>query len=250
MVMNFFKKIRIQLVQFLIELNEQFFFTQKQKSVYRNLFSGKMNCVIDVGANKGQSIDIFTSVNPECKIYALEPNPELYKYLRKKYAKQQNIKIFNKGVSNISGQKIFYENIFNGSSTLEELNNESKYLEKKASIFGVPKEEIHIDIYHIQVETLYEFIKTHKIKDVDLIKIDTEGHEYHCLVGLFSNENNVNINYIQIEYHDHDMFKNRIPYPSIVELLNQNHFVEYARIKHGFGQFYDIIFKNNYIIRK
>ncbi|HMQ08945.1 MAG TPA: FkbM family methyltransferase [Saprospiraceae bacterium] len=248
--MNFIKKIRIQLVQFLIELNERVFFVQKQKRVYRKLFAGKMNCVIDVGANKGQSIDIFTSVNPECKIYAMEPNPELYQFLRKKYAKQQNIKIFNKGISNISGQKIFYENIFNGSSTLEELNNDSKYLEKKASIFGVPKEEIHFDIYPVQVETLSEFIKSHKIKDIDLIKIDTEGHEYHCLGGLFNNENNVNINYIQIEYHDHDMYINRVPFTSIVELLYQNHFVEYARIKHGFGEFYDIIFKNNYNTRK
>jgi hypothetical protein len=47
------------------------------------------------------------------------------------------IKIHNLGVSNINGELTFHENILDETSTFEELNFASKYLEKKAKILGV-----------------------------------------------------------------------------------------------------------------
>ena len=71
--------IRIKLIQLLIEINEKIFFYPKLKSFYKNA-SININSpvILDVGANKGQSIDFFKSIYPDCLIYAFEPNPRLF----------------------------------------------------------------------------------------------------------------------------------------------------------------------------
>ena len=52
-------KLRTKLIQKLVHLNEAIFFYPKLKFFYtKNLLNDKI-CVLDVGANKGQSIDFF-----------------------------------------------------------------------------------------------------------------------------------------------------------------------------------------------
>ena len=81
--------------------------------------------------------------------------------------------------------KIFYENVLHESSTFEELNMESKYLKVKSSILGVKPKNIVKDSYPVEVTTLSHFIKSKGLKSIDILKIDTEGHEFECLEGLF-----------------------------------------------------------------
>ena len=54
-----------------------------QKKFYRKILS-KCPTIIDVGANKGQSIDFFKKIFPNIKIYAFEPS-FLSKFLKIKY---------------------------------------------------------------------------------------------------------------------------------------------------------------------
>ncbi len=66
------------------------------------------------------------------QIYAFEPNPNLFLYLKTKYKNKNNIMIYSLGVSNNSGQLELNETITDETSTFEELNYESKYLQKKS----------------------------------------------------------------------------------------------------------------------
>jgi FkbM family methyltransferase len=245
MIKDILSEVRISLIKLLIDLNERIFFERKLKKFYKKIFGNLLYTVIDVGANKGQSIDFFLSINPGCLIYAIEPNPKLYSKLKEKYMDKENVKLFNVGISDFIGEKEFHENIFDYTSSFEELNLNSSYLKKKAKVLGADPENIIAKSYMVNVVTLFDFLGSNLIEKIDILKVDTEGHEYYCLSGLFSKKNSMEIKYIQIESHNDDMYKNNVSFVTINDILNQNQFYETHRINHGFGDFDEVVFKNS-----
>ncbi len=237
--------IRTQIIQKLVHINEAIFFYPKLKRFYaENLKKENIN-IIDVGANKGQSIDFFLKINPNAAFDSFEPNKKLFVYLQNKYQTKENIKLHNFGASNIKGELVFHENILDETSTFEELNLDSKYLEKKAKVLGVTKENIIVDNYKVEVIRLIDFLKENPNKEFDVLKIDVEGHELQCLQGLFVNSNEVlPIRFIQLESHNDDMYLINNQHQDIESILNKNGFEKAAEIKHGFGDFAEIIYEN------
>ena len=243
--MNF----RTKIIQRLVHINEGIFFYPKLKKFYiENLKDNKNLNILDIGANKGQSIDFFRAIYPSVKINAFEPNKKLFELLKKKYNLNKNIKIHNLGVSNVAGSLEFHENILDETSTFETLNYDSKYLAKKAKVLGVKVEDIIVDNYSVAVIRLADFLNENGNASYDVLKIDVEGHELACLQGLFMNENmSLPIRFIQLESHNDDMYLNNTKHVEIEKLLNANGFFKTAEIKHGFGDFAEIIYLNKNI---
>ncbi len=237
-------KLRTKIIQSLIHINEAIFFYPKLKKFYKDNLKNVSVSILDVGANKGQSIDFFLGINPNAKITAFEPNKKLFQLLEEKYKNNGNIILNNLGVSNTNGELEFNENILDETSTFESLNLDSKYLEKKAKVLGVTKESIIVDKYKVAVITLSEFLKSNESSSFDVLKIDVEGHELPVLEGLFSNGNQFKIRLIQLESHNDDMYLSNSKHKDIDQLLNKNGYFEIAKIKHGFGDFAEIIYEN------
>lgn len=236
---------RTQIIQKLLHFNERIFFYPKLNKFYKEkLNKGQIN-ILDVGANKGQSIDFFLKINPCNEIDAFEPNKKLFVYLQYKYKGLNNVRLHNLGVSDIKGEMIFNENILDETSTFEELNLTSNYLEKKAKVLGVKKENIIVEKYKVDVIRLSDFLLGNTHKKYDVLKIDVEGHEFQCLKGLFSNDlKMLPVRLIQLESHNDDMYLSNNQHKDIEELLNKNSFEKVAEIKHGFGDFVELIFEN------
>lgn len=236
-------KLQVWLVGEFIRLNEKYIFNRRLLKFYENNLEKKINLVLDVGANSGQSIDLFFELNPDCKIIAFEPNPRLAQNLKQKFLNNSNVQSFQLGISDSNGPKTFYENIFDATSTLEELEMNSKYLKKKSRILGVKPENIIVNSYPVEVTTLSSFINSHCTESIDILKIDTEGHEYACLVGLFANKLKQHIEFIQLEIHYDDMYINGKSLNELTELLSKNGYQLEGKIKHGFGEFEDVVFR-------
>ena len=128
--------IRTQIVQKLVHVNEAIFFYPKLKRFYIENLKKESISILDVGANKGQSIDFFLKVNPNTEFDAFEPNKKLFVYLQNKYKAFDKIRLHNFGVSNIKGELVFHENILDETSTFEELNLDSKIFRKESQSFG------------------------------------------------------------------------------------------------------------------
>ena len=71
-----------KIIRFLIELNENLFFTQKLEQRTIKLHKeNHFNIVFDIGTNKGQTIKQFKKINPKIFIYGFEPNKKHYNNL-------------------------------------------------------------------------------------------------------------------------------------------------------------------------
>ncbi len=237
--MNF---IRIFFVRNIINILENIFYEKKLLKLYKELFvDGSLKEFFDVGVNRGQSIKLIKKINNKVNIIGFEPNPKLFSYLKKKYSKNRNIKLYNLGCSDSEGKRLFYENILDESSGFEKINYDSNWVKKKSMILGVSPKKLVAEKYYVKVIAISEFYKSKKT--IDLVKIDVEGHEYMVLKGLF--KNSMDIRFIQIEIHKDNMYKNKVHYNKIIRILKKNGFSEYREIRHSFGKFYDIIFKKN-----
>ena len=239
--MSILQKVRVFFIRTLISRFE-LLFEKKTSRFYKKIFNKEPLLVIDVGANLGQTIKFFHKMNQMTYLFSFEPNPKLFKTLENKFQSNKNVCLINKGVSNKIGTMKFYENVLHESSTFEELNMKSEYLRYKSTILGVKPKNIVKDIYLVKVITLKHFIHCKKIKKIDVLKIDTEGHEFESLEGLFQSTTPPNIRVIQFEMHFNDMYQKNIKYEDIKDLLNLNGYYEIKRIRHGFGNFYDYFF--------
>lgn len=236
------KYFRVYIIRKLLGLIENIFYEKKIIKFYKKIFfQNSLNYVIDVGVNRGQSIDLFQKINKNVKIYGFEPNPSLFDKLILKYSNNTKITIYNLGCSEDNGKKLFYENILDESSGFEEINYKSEWVKKKSKILGINSKNLIAKKYYVNVIALSEYLKPKQT--IDLIKIDVEGHEYMVLKGLFKKY--IDIRFIQFEVHNDNMYKNSIDYIKIVELLNDNGFFELKTIKHSFGDINDVIFQKN-----
>lgn len=241
--------LRIKLIQSIIHLNEYLIFYPKLKAFYSRFLTqinSNNSVFVDVGANKGQSIDFFLKLNSKATIYAFEPNPSLFKFLQNKYKNYPNIHLFNLGISNQKGKLLLNETVTNETSTFEELNYDSQYLQYKANVLGVKKEELVSKSYFVEVIQLSDFIKEQNLTKIDILKIDTEGHELKCLQGLF-NHPSCEISFIQLEKHTNDMFVSNQSVNEVPQLLQENGFNSFTEIKHGFGKFVEVIYEKAHI---
>jgi FkbM family methyltransferase len=123
--------------------------------------------VFDVGASTGSFLERF--IGSKWSIYAFEPDPDLIKQSAMRYfSKHFNVKYVEKACSNISGQKLpfFTSNKSTGISSLHTFDS------------------THNLACYVETITLTDYIAENKIKQVTVLKIDTEGHDYFVLQGL------------------------------------------------------------------
>jgi FkbM family methyltransferase len=234
--------LRIKFIQFLLNINEKIFFYPRLKRYYKKAIDEKDPIILDVGANRGQSIFFFLDLFPNAKIIAFEPNYKLYEKLIQKFRHLPNVQLVNKGISNKKGKLVLKETATDETSTFEELNYESGYLKMKSRVLGVKPENLVVDSYEVDVIRLFDFIEEEQIKKIHVVKIDTEGHELKCLLGLFLGNNSV-IDIIQLEHHHDDMYVNSINYNKMITFLKEKGFFIHKKIHHGFGDFDEMLFK-------
>lgn len=149
--------------------------------------------VVDVGANTGGYSAACHECNKSAQIYALEPHPISFKEL-KKNAQGKKIFAFNYGISNESGKKTLYDrtDLSSGGTA-----HASLYQNVIEGIHGVTSAAFESDFI-----TLDNFISSAQIKKIDLLKIDTEGHELSVLKSAVKALRSGNIMAIQFEFNE------------------------------------------------
>ncbi len=145
-----------------------------EKSILKKLKSVKQDsyCLFDVGANKGDFtkmiLDFFN--NDTIEVHSFEPSKATFELLSNNIKSDKAI-LNNKGLGKEAGTFPFYTDFpGSGAASLTERN-----LDHLGVDFDYSED--------VLIDTLDDYCLANNIKDIDLLKIDVEGHELDVLEG-------------------------------------------------------------------
>ena len=213
------------------------------KFIKKNLGISSIELFLDIGAHKGESIDFFSNNLKIKKIISFEASPINFEILKKKYYNKKNLIIENKALSSKEDIKIFNQCDESSSSTFSEINESSKYLKKKMNFLNISKVENFFSKQTIKTVPLEKYLDDNNINKVDIIKIDTEGHEFEILKGLKTSIKKIDV--IIFEHHYDNMIKKNYTFFEINNFLKKNSFIKVFKIKMPFRKSFEYIYVKN-----
>jgi FkbM family methyltransferase len=195
--------------------------------------------IYDIGANIGKFTDENIKINKDCEFILLEANPKLCDDLKRKYEKNNKIKIFNYLVSDVDNQDIDFH-IYR-SNPLSTASIDWAKTGRFKDHYNDGKIEKTIKINSICLDTLIDVYG-----ESDYIKIDVEGYENVVIKGMkkylgllsfewaeelknqiidsISHLNSIGYSQYYISYNDNYTFipNNFISYDEIISSINLN----------------------------
>lgn len=235
--MIFLKKIAILFFDIIDK-----YYHQNKILNYLKVNCEKLEIFFDIGSHKGTYTDLMLNNFRLEKIVMVEPQKNIYKYLKQKYNRNKKVRIYNVAISDKKKMQTLYINKHDLTSSLTQIDKNNKYLNLKAKLFGGTINDLIQKKYMISSYKLLDIIKNNKIRQIDLLKIDTEGHELQVLKGAGSFLKK-NVKYILIEIHNSDIFLNYNA-KKIHNYLKKNKFVFKKSFKFPFTTWEDRIYQN------
>lgn len=139
--------------------------------------------IFDVGANIGKWIEGVLKINPTAIIHAFEPTATTFEKLSQ-HAFSSAIHLNNIGLGDEKKSLILYDYGDDNSHNSLYPRHDKPYQTQIT----------------VELDTLTNYCHQHDIKHIDYLKIDTEGHDYHVLVGAKSLLEQEQVDMIQFEY--------------------------------------------------
>ena len=170
------------------------------------LIGKEINFSIDIGANVGKYTKLLLA-ETNSEVIAFEPLPKAFEELKeieKNFSSRLNV--YNIGIGNKNSNLEL-----NYSTEKSELASFIEDLDKLSFIDSKNNKKIIVEVM-----TLDSFFKkyeqTYKEKEIDLLKIDTEGFELEVLNGASKTLINKKPKFIQIEFNWHQLFREQTIY--------------------------------------
>ncbi len=185
-------------------LNYEGYKTSGEAWFLNTFLKGKnIKTIVDVGAND----DPYGIEIPNAEVFALEPNLHTFLRLKRNTKKYSNIHCFSIGLSDKKGKATLYDISEKGTTlaTLQKDVLEESYGTKSTST-------------QITLSTLDDFVKDNNIKNVDLLKIDTEGNEYNVLLGAKKTLSKGKVKIVLFEFNEMNVH-NRVFFKDFYEIL-------------------------------
>jgi hypothetical protein len=98
----------------------------------------------------------------------------------------------------------------------------------------------------VKLETLENYIVNNDYRNIDFLKIDTEGYEYEILLGLKNRLKDIKL--IMFEHHYDNMIKKSYTFEDINKLLIKNNFNKIYKSRMPFRKTFEYIYKREELI--
>lgn len=182
-----------------------------QKKIIKYFSTNKIDIKLfcDIGSHKGTYTDLFIKNFKNLKVLMFEPQTKIFHFIKKKYKNKNNVKCFNIAISDKQSNRLLSINEHDLTSSFSTFNKKNNYLKIKAILFGKSLKKMINKKVIVKTSTLDKMIKIKKIFKVDLVKIDTEGHELQVLKGM--KRSLKKITHIIVEIHNDEIYQNYNP---------------------------------------
>jgi len=209
----------------------------------------EINLIFDVGAHKGESINLFLKNMKVKNIVSFEASPLNFKFLEnnKKNLEKKfpNTKIIIENLALSSDGRVVSFKQFNesSSSTINNINQESKYFKRKFNLLNIQKKKKIYESFKLKTETLDNYMYQNNFNRISFLKIDTEGYEYEILIGLKKKIKSIDT--IMFEHHYDNMIIKEYTFSDINYLLKKNDFYQVFKSRMPFRKSFEYIYRRN-----
>lgn len=153
---------------------------EKEFEILKKLKPGKVLNLVDIGANRGMTIQGMLDLRPGSVITAFEPNKIVFDKTHKLFSNRENVKVHNVGLGSEEGELSlnipYYKNfMFDGLGAFD-YDEAAHWLKTRMYNYQAK---------HLSMKAIKCPIKTLDSYDLqpDFIKIDVQGHELQVLKG-------------------------------------------------------------------
>lgn len=158
--------------------------------------SAPIHTAFDIGAHTGQTSQSFLDAFPQASIYAFEPHPNSFNCIQA--MKADRLIAHQVAMSDRCGEATFFvfDDIVDPSKAVAASMNNSLVKDRQfALVAGSYSKSITVDC-----TTVDAFCSANEINRLDLLKIDTEGHEVAVLEGARETLANRGVRFVFLEY--------------------------------------------------
>ena len=225
-----------------------FFIKKKIIHFLRKLGINDFKTVLDVGAHKGETLELFLKNFNIDRIISFEASEENYLILKKnsiilsKEYSQTKIIVENIALGSKNKLEKFKQFYESSSSTFSKINENSKYFKKKFRFLNKNENNNFFYEKNLKLVPLSEYLISNNINNIDILKIDTEGFELEVLNGLKEDIKKVDL--IFFEHHYDNMILKNYKYCDINNLLKKNNFQKIYKLKMPFRKTFEYIYRN------
>lgn len=171
-----------------------------------------LKTIFDVGANKGQTTLNYRQKFPEANIFAFEPVNQTFEVLKANVGVDPHVYCFNLALGEENKQEKMLVQGTSGSNSISpgsQINSQPEQSQETVNIITLDKFMAEND---------------HKIDQIDLLKIDTEGYECQVLRGAAATLSAEKILYISIEVTFRKQDKHHTQFSTISDILAEYNF--------------------------
>jgi FkbM family methyltransferase len=173
---------------------------------------GKPDCLIfDVGANRGQSAELYRVLFEHCTIHAFEPEPAMFDALQQSLGGLDRVVLNQAALGDRVGSAVLHQTTHSESASLLPLNPDS-WWGQLLDIRPRGTAEVALD-------TIDHYCAERAISTIDFLKLDVQGFEPECLRGAHRMLSERRIGVIQAELSYHRLYERATRFTDVEGLL-------------------------------
>ena len=192
--------------------------TQKIEKLVESCFLSEFGKVLDIGANVGLFSTFYLIKNPGATCYLFEPDDQLHEVIHLNLKGKGEYTLFENIVSSTSKEMDIYINSISRQTNSVSIENVIPYAQLN-TIETLKRNSITID----------EFVNRQNLDEIQVLKLDIQGHEYDALIGAFQVLKNIKEVIVEVAFDIGKPLK-------VIKLLDDNfsHFELLDSVQNGF----------------
>lgn len=150
--------------------------------------------VFDVGANKGDTVELYREMFPDGTVHCFEPFPDTVAMLESRFGRDDKVKIVASAVSTQVGTTSFFVNHASATNSLLPISDNSARFYPE-----VTKPEGEIEVSTVDLDS---YCDEHAIETINILKLDIQGGELMALGGAerLLRDSRIDVVYSEIQF--------------------------------------------------
>jgi FkbM family methyltransferase len=181
------------------------------QDIQHSLPAFQVSNIFDVGANVGQSAEVFLVEFPRSRIYSFEPVGNTFRQLQRNFAGNKRVECYQLAFSAANGAGTMM--VSSASVTSSLFNVDRQMLGDGAGT-----------LEHVKMVTLDDFCDSEKIERINYVKIDTEGGDLDVLRGSVRMLQQQRIDIVQVEAGMNPNTGPFVPFESLKAFLESHEY--------------------------